>query len=366
MAEQKSPAAQRLTQVKDFLAMSKAATTIPWDPDCTKFPSRKELPKIEGAPDQAAWVWGADDHIGRLNLLTPARVAAAAKEIRTGEMVPVNLPLNVPAQPAFDREPFKHEIKVIFENIAYDDLYHLNTQSGTQWDGFRHFAHVPSGNFYNGAKGTDIVGPSANNKCSIHYWAEHGIAGRAVLLDYRAYAYSKGILYDSFDRHAIPYSELAACGKAQGIDIRPTAQGGDIRIGDILLIRSGWKETYDSKTPSERCAAALRHGNGEPGDDGQRWAGVAQEEEVLDWLHDCYFAAVGGDAPAFEVWPTQKEYHLHEYVLALWGMPLGEMMDLERLAEKCRERGRWFFFFTSAPANCPGGVSSHVNGTAIF
>ncbi len=24
------------------------------------------------------------------------------------------------------------------ENMAYDDKYTLNTQSGTQWDGFRH------------------------------------------------------------------------------------------------------------------------------------------------------------------------------------------------------------------------------------
>jgi hypothetical protein len=48
------------------------------------------------------------------------------------------------------------------------------------------------------------------------------------------------------------------------------------------------------------------------------------------------------------------DYHLHEYILALWGMPLGEMLDLEKLAAKCRERNRWFFFFSSAPANCPG------------
>ena len=46
-----------------------------------------------------------------------------------------SLPLNVPETPAFGREPFQHEIKVLAENIAYDDLYHLNTQSGTQWDG---------------------------------------------------------------------------------------------------------------------------------------------------------------------------------------------------------------------------------------
>ncbi|KAL5390265.1 hypothetical protein DPSP01_001837 [Paraphaeosphaeria sporulosa] len=364
MAEQKSTAGQRLTQIKDFLTMNKTATTIPWDPNSTKFPMRKELPKIPGAPDDAAWVWGNDDNIGRLNLLTPSRVAAAAKEIRTGEIVPVNLPLNVPNQPAFGREIFKHEIKVLAENLAYDDIYHLNTQSGTQWDGFRHFAHMATGNFYNGAKGSDIVGPSANEKCSIHHWADHGIAGRAVLLDYRAYARSKGITYDPFDHHAITYAQLAACGKEQGIDIRPAAQGGDIHIGDILLIRSGWKEAYDSKTPEERSKAALR--THEPGNDGQRWTGVAQEEEILDWLHDSYFAAVGGDAPAFEAWPTEKPWHVHEYVLALWGMPLGEMLDLERLAEKCRERGRWTFFFTSAPANVPGGVSSHVNGTAIF
>ncbi|KAJ4289854.1 hypothetical protein N0V90_011186 [Kalmusia sp. IMI 367209] len=362
MAEQKSTTNQRLTQIKDFLTMNKTATTIPWDPNCTKFPTRKELPKILGAPEEAAWAWGDDDNIGRLNLLTPSRVAVAAKEIRTGEIVPVkydfdSYPEKKTAK-SWEREVFKHEIKVLAENLIYDDLYHLNTQS---------FAHLPSGTFYNNTKGSDVVGPSATNKCSIHHWAEHGIAGRAILLDYRTYANNNGIAYDPYTTHAITYAEIAACGRAQGIDIRPAAQGGDVRVGDILLIRSGWKEAYDSKTPEERRAAGLRHGTSDdPADDGQRWAGLAQEEDVLDWLHDGYFAAVGGDAPAFESWPTNKPWHLHEYILALWGMPLGEMLDLERLSEKCRERGRWTFFFTSAPANCPGGVSSHVNGTAIF
>jgi len=56
----------------------------------------------------------------------------------------------VPNVPAFGREVFQHEIKTLAEGIAYDDVYHMNTQSGTQWDGFRHFAHIPSGSFYNG------------------------------------------------------------------------------------------------------------------------------------------------------------------------------------------------------------------------
>jgi hypothetical protein len=80
-------AGERLAQIKDFLTMNKTATTIPWDPNSTKFPSRHELPKIEGAPDQAAWVWGEDDGLGRLNLLTPARVRAAVGEVRTGDIV---------------------------------------------------------------------------------------------------------------------------------------------------------------------------------------------------------------------------------------------------------------------------------------
>lgn len=86
---------------------------------------------------------------------------------------------------------------------------------------------------------------------------------------------------------------------------------------------------------------------------------------MIDWLHDCYFAGVAGDAPAFERWPTQESYHLHEYILSLWGMPLGEMWNLERLAAKCRELGRWTFFLTSAPANVPGMlhpiISSHLS-----
>lgn len=345
--------------------MNKTATTIPFDPDCTIFPTRKQVPSRTGAPEGAAWVWGDNDQIGRLNLLTPARVAAAAKEIRSGEIVPVNLPLTEPEVPAFHREQFKHEIKPLVENIAYDDLYTLNTQSGTQWDGFRHFAHIPSGTFYNGAKGEDIVGPKANHKCSIHHWAEHGIAGRGVLLDYRGYAHKKGIVYDPYEYYPISYEELYHCGKDQGIDIRPAAEGGDIKIGDVLFVRTGFVEAYHSKPPQERNDLARRpHAAGK--DDGQRWAGLSQEERVVDWLHDSYFSAVAGDAPAFEAWPTHEEYHLHEYILALWGMPLGEMLDLEKLAQTCRQKNRWTFFFTAAPANVPGGVSSHVNGTAIF
>ncbi|KXH34548.1 hypothetical protein CSIM01_00459 [Colletotrichum simmondsii] len=255
---------------------------------------------------------------------------------------------NPESQPAFNREPFVHHIKTLAPGLFYDDNYYMNTQSGTQWDGFRH------------TKGQDIEGPASNLKCSIHHWAERGIAGRGVLLDYCSYAHAKGLHFDPYDTCSISYQDLLECGRAQGIDIRPKAQGGDIEIGDILFIRSGWVEAYHSKSPTERAHLGLR------GHNEIKFGGLAQEESIIDWLHDCYFAAVAGDSPTFEAWPTKAEYHLHEYILSLWGMPLGEMLNLETLACRCRETNQWTFFFTSAPANCPQGVSSHVNGTAIL
>lgn len=309
MPDPPSQGQRRLTQIKDILTMQKTATTIPWDPDSTIFPTFKELPAINGAPKGAAWVWGDEDYIGRLNLLTPARVAAAAREIKIGEIVPINLPLNVPEQPAFERETFRHEIKTLHPDVCYDDVYHLNTQSGTQWDGFRHFAHVSTGSFYNGVKGSDIIGPTANLKDSIHHWANHGIAGRGILLDYRGYAAKKGIEYDPYDYYPISYADLEACGKDQGVDIRPAAQGGDIKVGDMLFIRAGWTERYHLKTAEDRRTLALRTGPG-----GQRYAGVAQEEKIKEWLHDCYFATVAGDAPTFEAWPT----HAGKCFYSLW------------------------------------------------
>ncbi|KAJ0301709.1 hypothetical protein COL516b_007685 [Colletotrichum fioriniae] len=225
--------------------------------------------------------------VGRLNLLTRTRVLAASTAIESGEVIPVNLPLNVPGQPAFNREPFVHHIKTLIPGLCYDDNYYMNTQSGTQWDGFRH------------TKGQDIEGAASNLKCSIHHWAERGIAGRGVLLDFCSYAHAKGLNFDPYDTCSISYQDLLECGREQGIDIRPRAQGGEIDIGDILFIRSGWVEAYYSKSPTERAHLGLR------GHNDIKFGGLAQEESILDWLHDCYFAAVAGDSPTFEAWPTK-------------------------------------------------------------
>ena len=95
------------------------------------------------------------------------------------------------------------------------------------------------------------------------------------------------------------------------------------------------------------------------------FGGVEQSEEMLQWIWE-HFSAVAADHPSFECWPTQKDWSCHEVLLAGWGCPIGELFDLETLAEQCKKENRWSFFVTSEVCNVPGGVASPPNILAIF
>ena len=91
--------------------------------------------------------------LGRVNLLTPTRVKAAAAEIKTGEMVPlksvaslfsfaihhglglrfftISLPLHEPDPPAFHRKAFEHTIKPLGP-AAFDDECKLRENNGSK------------------------------------------------------------------------------------------------------------------------------------------------------------------------------------------------------------------------------------------
>ena len=51
------------------------------------------------------------------------------------------------------------------------------------------------------------------------------------------------------------------------------------------------------------------------------------------------------------------DFYLHEILLAGWGMPIGELFNMEILADYCKRIGRWSFFLTSEVCNVPGGVA---------
>lgn len=105
-------------------------------------PAFEDLPLDKSGPPGNAWgLFGDNDELGRLNLLTPARVADAASEIREGIRISLDWPLNKPIKISSFRQQFKHEILPVSDAIN-DDAVSLNTQCSTQWDGFRHYGMV--------------------------------------------------------------------------------------------------------------------------------------------------------------------------------------------------------------------------------
>jgi hypothetical protein len=121
------------------------------------------------------------------------------------------------------------------------------------------------------------------------------------------------------------------------------------RRGDILVIRSGYIAQYTEMSDSKCAHLNEAYKTPKPAN-----IGVKPSEELLQFLCDTAIAAVCGDSRSFEVWPCKaddEEWHLHEWLLAGWRMPIGELFDLEELAKVCKKLGRYTFFMVSEPVN---------------
>lgn len=158
-----------------------------------------------------------------------------------------------------------------------------------------------------------------------------------MLLDYASWAARNEISINAFTSQRILLSHLKALTSEQNITFQS---------GDILFIRSGFTIAFDKLLPEEQRALPERPV--------AEFIGVESTKELLEWLWENQFAAVAGDAPAFESSPVggkecDPDVVLHQWLLGGWGMPIGEMFDLERLSEHCRETGRWEFFLSSVP-----------------
>ena len=320
-------------------------------------PSYDELPVVEGAPPGSSWgLWGQDDVFGCLNLLTPDRVQAGASCIRTGAVFPLNLELELPGPPLFGRSQFTHTVHD--RPSGHDDeLAGWNTQSSSQWDGFRHIRHQTHG-FYNGV---------ADEDHGLHHWARTGLAGRAVLADVARWRESVGRPLRPNQSDPIEPDDLLSTINAARVIVEP---------GDVLLIRTGWVSWYRSLSADERAALA------EPG--ALAACGLRPGTEMARTLWDLHPAAVAADNPALEVWPPGSllgpdddpdairsdparahEFFLHFSLLPLLGLPIGELWDLDRLADDCATDRRYTCFFSSAPLNLEKGVASPPNAIAI-
>jgi kynurenine formamidase len=316
-------------------------------------PRYADLPVTEGAPAGSSWgLWGPEDQLGCLNKVTPEAVRDAAGAVRDGTVFSLNASLSIFERPLFGRPGTVHEVVELDRGLVRDEtLSSYNTQASSQWDGFRH-AQSRGHGFYNGL---------AEEKVSISAWAERGMAGRGVLLDLEGYREVCGRPLRFDDADPIDVADLRACIAMQGVTIEQ---------GDFLVVHTGWLDWARRASPA-----------GLPDD--LRTPGLMPSRETLALLWDLQIAAVGSDVPAVEVWPpgafSTKEQRfaartdprelagifMHADLIALLGLPLGELWDTGQLASACRVDDRWEFLLTAAPLNIPGGVASPANVVAV-
>jgi hypothetical protein len=125
-------------------------------------PPFEALPLRKDGPRGNAWgLFGEDDQNGMLNLLTSDNTVQASREIKDGTRVSTDWTLTSMSPPSFGRPPLKHTIKHLAPLIV-DDEISFNTQSSSQWDGFRHFGFQREGKFYNGKTQQDLEANTLN------------------------------------------------------------------------------------------------------------------------------------------------------------------------------------------------------------
>jgi Putative cyclase len=307
-------------------------------------PDYDELPEIEGLGVRHAWdVFGRDDVLGSINLVTPARVARAAASVTTGEMISLDLPLDLPNPPLFGRRPYAHHVRALNRNEMDDHLDDFHPQGSTQWDALNHVRCREHG-FWGGRTQDPTEGP---NGLGIHHWSEHGIAGRGLLIDVAGHLAGRDG-YDPLRPLAITADDVRATLAAQGVHPEP---------GDIWCLRTGWVGSYRALDEAGRQAYAADASS----------AGLYADEEMARTIWNLHPAALCADNPAVELFPGDPTVgSLHRRLLPTLGFALGEMFDFERLASTCRAAGRWTFFFVAAPLNVPNALGSPGNAVAIL
>ncbi|WP_291386485.1 MULTISPECIES: cyclase family protein [Achromobacter] len=347
------------------------------------------------APEGSNWgEFGPDDQRGRMNLVDRAKVLQGIAEVREGLTFCLSLPLDVPGGMALNprRLPPQRYSTLrdgksagaqgfcwsyasedpLLTDVVCDDVLLMNTQYSTQWDSLAHMGSRFDANgdgeaeavFYNGFRaGVEIVaapedataladwarfpGPAAG-ALGIEQLAEHGVQGRAVLIDLEAHV--------GRTRTAVGYDALMRILDADGVTVE---------AGDMVCLHTGFGDTLMAMNRQPDVARLHATGSGLDGHDAR----------LLQWIVDSRLACLIADNPAVElvqpvslsgaVTPLRRpRLPLHEHCLFKNGIHLGELWWLTPLARWLRTNGRHRFLLTAPPLRLPGAAGSPVTPIA--
>lgn len=345
------------------------------------------------APPGSHWgEFGPDDQLGRMNLVTPAKLREGVAEVHAGRSFCLSLPLDVPGGRALSPRrmpPRRYAITrdgasagqqgfcwayanedADLTDVVNDDLVLMSLQYSTQWDSLAHVGAlfdadgdgVAEAVFYNGHRAGAQIRPGVDDPqasepharfpdpvagaLGIEHLAAHGVQGRGVLVNL---AHHLGRT-----RQAVGHDTLMRILDADGIVVEP---------GDMLCLHTGFADTLLAMNRQPDLATLHATGSGLDG-----W-----DQRLLDWIVDSRIAALIADNPAVElVVPKlqrpqpmrQPRLPLHEHCLFKNGIHLGELWYLTELATWLRQHGRSRFLLTAPPLRLPGAVGSPVTPIA--
>jgi kynurenine formamidase len=288
--------------------------------------------------------WGAEDERGTLNFITPEVVRRAAGRVKRGAVFGLGLRFGADGpqigqggrvNPIHLMSAIDGRLGVHPEAPRYaDDFITMPLQCATQWDSLAHVWY--DGRLYNGFPAATLGAGGATR---------NGIDKAGAIV-------SRGVLLDVARHRGV---ERLAGGEVitpDDLEATERAEGVHVERGDVLLVRTGHLRVFTLDQNREGYMRVM------PG------LGIA----CVEWLHAREVAAVATDTSAVEVIPFEDPslpLPVHALCIRDMGLTLGEMFDLDVLAEDCASDGIWEFLFSAAPLVVSGGIGSPLNPVAV-
>ncbi|MFJ1731521.1 cyclase family protein [Streptomyces sp. NPDC088254] len=287
---------------------------------------------------RAAW---AEDDRGALAALTPARVLAATREVRTGRTVTLAAPVETlsgpdnpqPARHRMSGQPEEHAstglrfaMDSFAMNVHGDADSHIDALCHVIYDGTLHGGVTASSVTADGATALSVEA------------ARDGIVGRGVLLDIPRL-------------RGVPWLEPGDHVTVDDLIAAETAQHVQVGEGDLLFVRVGH-----------------RRRRGELGAWHAADARAGLHPYALEFLADRRVAVLGGDGNN-DTAPSSTEgvdFPVHVLAVHAMGLHLLDYLQFEDLAPVCEAEGRWSFLCVIAPLRLPDATGSPVNPIAVL
>ena len=263
--------------------------------------------------------WGANDEIGRLNLMTAESRSAVLSRISGGAAYDLSVDyfIGMPSWQAAGDPHYRIWMTHTPDGTVVDDPLHVGatmnervsytgaavsmyTHMGTHIDALVHFGL--DGRIWNGFSAQDHLGDRG--------WQVAGaenippLVARGVLIDVAA---AKGVEMLA-DGYRVTRKDLVTALKKQRTELRE---------GDVVLIRTGHMKLY------EDAAAYMANPPG---------LGLAAAQFLVE---ESGVMVVGADNLSFEAFPSELETDyvpVHTYLLAEQGAPIMELVYLEELS----------------------------------